>query len=494
MSLVDTQTAITHAATGVIPFGQTFLPKTFRMASPAFHYEMDALLMSPLRYVAFEIFRESAKTTLCRTFSLMRTVFGLSNTILFVSASESYAANSLGWIRRHIEMNPNLKAAFGAEPGNKWSEGHLEVMLPNGSASRGNWRMVSIVAAGMTGQLRGLNLDDYRPDLIVCDDPQTEESVGTPLQRAKTNSLIFGSLYNTLISHTENPHAKMVLAQTPMEHDDAIDRVKKNRLWTTRSYSVFDSRGESRWPDLKPTDTLKRQKEEAIRMGEYSIWMREQEVTLVKSEHRTFDVKNIRTFTDPPALRSDCVISIDPASSNSKKAAESVVLTAMRSGPDVYVLDYSAERGEMPDATANNFFQQAVKWKPRRVRVETNAYQKVLAWYLKKEMTSRRLFYTINEVTTREDKSDKIIQALAGLVANGHLYLRPNMTKLMDQLAGFEPGSEGILVDVLDALSMAVMELDSPFDTGEEITAEFTRMAEEDDRLYGRAPVLQGAP
>jgi hypothetical protein len=73
-------------------------------------------------------------------------------------------------------------------------------------------------------------------------------------------------------------------------------------------------------------------------------------------------------------------------------------------------------------------------------------------------MIRRRMFVPVELVQDRRAKSDRIIQALAGLVAYGHLHIHSSMSKLMQQLDDFDSTTDQH-DDVIDALAIAIMSM-----------------------------------
>lgn len=478
--------AIDAGSRSLIMFGHLFLPGTFRQESPSFHFDIAELLDGVDRYVALKVFRGAAKTSLLRTFALRRICYGISRTIFLVSAKQEHAIISVRWLKKQVDRNARIAAGFGLRRGDKWTDEWIEVILPSGDR-------VNILAAGLTGQIRGFNLDDFRPDLILLDDGQTEESVGTPEQRKKTNALVFGALANSLAPATENPVAKLVMLQTPMEREDAIDLACKDRLWAHRDYPILRDQV-SMWEVRYPTLTVLAEKAAFIARGQYDLWMREYEVAIARSEFKAFDLEKLRYWESPPSVRNDCITAIDPASADGKKADQNVVLTALRAGPDIYVCAYHANRGQMPDETANQFFEHRLRFRPTKLRVETIGFQRVLAWYIRRQMLEKRIFVPIDEVQDKRHKQDRIIQALAGLVSHGYLHIHPSMTELVDEMRNYEPTDREQKDDILDALAMAVDGLNNPFVTGDEIEGTLTEQCAEEERLYGRVSGFRRAP
>lgn len=477
--------AIQLGASSLVAYGQLFFPKTFRQSSPDFHHQIGAQLYSSARYNAFEVFRDGAKTSLLRVFTSQRIAYGISRTIMYVSSSQTHSSFSLRWLKRQIEYNKPWAQLFGLRKGSKWTDEIIEIFHGVEQTP------ITVLAVGITGQIRGFNLDDYRPDLIIADDVQTDENVATLEQRTKLKSTFFGALVNSLAPETDSPSAKIVLLNTPMVRDDLIESCMADPGWNGMRFGIFDENGNSRWEARWPTATMKKEKENATKAGNYSIWMREKECTIVKKEGKQFDVANLRYWD---VLPSGMKIfgSIDPASSESETADDNVVMTVGFYGNNIYVLEYSAETGEMPDATAVHFFQQVRKWKPLRFGSESISFQRVLAWYLEQEMKKQRLFIQIDKIQDRRKKEDRIIQAISGNLAYQNIYIHPNMEKLISQLDQFGEGGHD---DVIDALAMAIS-MANPYmlEDSNTIEGEFREILEEEDELYETLTYNRGAP
>ena len=430
-------------------FGKLFFPKTFRQGSPGFHDDIGRALYSDSRYNAFEVFRGGAKTSLLRVFTAQRIGYAVSRTIMYVSVSQAHAVHSIRWLKRAVLFNTPYAQTFGLSKGDKWTDELIEIKHGIDDVP------ITVLAMGITGQIRGFNIDDFRPDLIIADDILNEENTATTEQRNKIESLFFGALLNSLAPASEAPHAKAVLLQTPLHGSDVAEKCMSDPQWNGLRFGCFDENGLSRWETRLPTEQLKKDKESAILRRQYQLWMGEMECQIVSGEDTIFDITRLQYWT---VLPTDMlvVISIDPASSDSPTADFNVVMAVGFHGADVYVLDYYAERGVMPDAVAARFFEFVWKYKPRKAAVESIAYQRVLKWYLEQEMIKRKTFLPIDAVQDRRRKSDRIIQALAGLTHTGCLYVKPAHDDLIDQMEQYNPEDSSQHDDILDALAMAV--------------------------------------
>ncbi len=441
------------------------------------HRIIGADLYSPSRYNAFAIFRDGAKTSLLRVFTAQRISYAISRTIMYVSVSQQHAAMSVRWMRRQIMYNQKFAATFSLKKGEKWTDEHCEIYHGIEETP------ITLLAMGITGQIRGFNPDDYRPDLIIMDDVLNEENTATEEQRKKIDALIFGALLNSLAPETDCPTAKAVFLQTPLNRNDALEKCLKDPQWHGRRFGCFDEKGISRWESRWPTETLLREKQAAIARGQYALWMREKECAIVAHVGKTFEIERLKywdTIPLPPMIK---FIAIDPASADSPKADDTAIAVVGFNGEDVYVLAYYAEVGAMPDAVAAMFFAYLLEHSIMRLCVETVAYQRILAWYLEREMQTRRQYVTIDKVQDRRKKSDRIIQAMVGLVNFGHLYVHSSMTKLIMQMDEYDPNDDSFHDDILDAVSMAIVSMNPALRSALTIEGEFTEVID-DERAY----------
>lgn len=433
-----------------IYYAHEWFPRAFRQSSPAFHYEMcQAVESLDHRFVAFEVFRGGAKTTLLRAITSKRVAYSLSKVILFLSASQRHAERSVRWLKKQVETNTYWTETFGLVKGNKWTDAEIEIVNTITGES------IFILAIGMTGQTRGINLDDYRPDFIVVDDPNNEENTNTEEAREKTDELFFGSLQNSLAPRSENAHSKMVLAQTSLHKDDLINKCHRDPSWRTIKYSVFDEMGKSRWEDRRPTEELLAEKKGYIGRGQIHIWLREMECRVVPAEGKAFNAEDIRFYEyDPPNMT--VYIGIDPAREKHKhplKAHKSAIVQIGINKDGIYILDYFAQKQKNPEELWAEFYRMAKKRYPRLTGVESIAFQQMLAWYFRQKMQELNTYFVIREIEDRRSKANRIRQAISGVLSEHRLFLRREHTELVEAITDY---ADEMDIDLLDALAIAI--------------------------------------
>jgi hypothetical protein len=337
---------------------------------------------------------------------------------------------------------------FGLKKGSKWSDDHIEIHHKLFDTP------ITILALGITGQLRGYNIDDHRPDLIICDDTSTDEAASSPGQRAKELNLVFGALLNSLAPRSEAPLAKAIILDTPKSKFDLIEGCETNPDWKFFRYGILDENDESRWPERYPTAEVLAQKENAIKVGQLSIWMKEKACKIISTELASFKAENLKHWETLPE-RCTYVIAIDPASSDSDEADDNVVAVLAFHRDNVYLVDYKAAVGQDPEMVKATVFEFARRWRPLGVVVESIAYQRVLAWYLEKAMREQRVYLPIYKIQDRRSKPDRIIQALGETTGYQRFYCLPSHTKFTEQFVEYSPVIK-MHDDVLDAVSMGI--------------------------------------
>ena len=461
-------------------FCRTFFPKTVRQKSPPFHKEIWQLLNSNQRLVNAQVFRGGGKTSILRMYTAKRIAFGLAHTILYIGKSEGHAIRSIKWLRTQIEHNYKFASVFHLKPGKKWQDTEAEIW--HGTDEYPVW----ILGMGITGSVRGINLDDYRPDLIIVDDVIDDENSATVDQRTKIEDLILGALKESLAPATEAEDAKLVMLQTPLNKEDASCKAATDSEWISKVFGCWTkatetlslNQQESAWPTRWPNAVLRAEKQAAIKRNKLSLWNREKECKLTSVETCTFKEQWLRFYDVEPEFMKK-VIAIDPvpppsdiqiAKGLKNKDYEAFACVGRHKG-DFYLLEYEFKRGHDPEWTIMQFFRMCIKWKPMLVIVETVAYQKTLSWLIKKAMDFRQRYFVIKEYTDHRSKYDRISDGLSGIASSGHLFVRKDQVDFISQFRDYPDISHD---DIIEVVAIAVAELSA-----------INYMSEAEDDAYG---------
>ena len=489
---ISADEAVLAGAANLDFFNHYFFPKAFPEESPEFHIDMQSKLLKPGRLKGFKVFRGGSKTTLLRAFSAYRIAYAFMDLAMIVSESSRHSKYTLQWLKTAVERNHLYADTFHLSRGEKWSEEEIEIVqsVPGMEEKR-----IRILGFGITGQIRGFNFDDDRPDFILVDDPCNEENTATPEAREKITKLVMGALVNGLSSPKKSPHAMMCLAQTPLDDDDLISEACNSETWDTAAYSCFDEEGNSVWEDQHPTKFLKQNKADYIRRNQLALWMSEMEVTIVSAASADFVpswLKQVEEYyTDGVNI-----MAIDPTpppkptemlGKNTSKRLDDFVIMIINIHPErgAHVQEAIAMKQPMNPEIFSNFFHLAGKWKVLYTFVETVLFARTVAYSLRDEMTARRTFYTLFPIEDKRSKRVRILAELSAMGQNGLLSAHPDVVKLFEQWLKYPNVPYD---DYLDALAIAMMGVNQLNLTGEGFESLLTDESIEHDDSWRACP------
>lgn len=444
-----------------------FFPDSFRQASAPFHADVWEVLEDPLaRYVGIKMFRGSAKTTLLRAFTSKRIAYGISRTILYIGKSEEAAVRSLDWLAKKIMYNKQWTTAFGLKKGSPFSSTHLCIQHTTLKHE------IRVLGMGITGSTRGINIEDYRPDLIICDDVMDEENSATPEARHKIKNLL-GSLRHSLAPRSDSPEAKFVILQTPLDEDDAIEDAIKDSQFRTLAVSCFDKDGNSSWPSRWTTEELLAEKEAHTERNQLPLWMREMEVTVISSELAAWKVEWLKYWIilpeemihymgvdpTPPPKEGNQVLSELAAT----KLDDAVILDIGLYKGEIFLVEYDTSKSPNPEEFINTLFTYYLRYRPRVVSIETTLFQRMVKWYLEQEMKRRQVFMRLNPVEDKRKKQTRILQTVSGRASNRTINVHRTHTGFIEQYTRYPQVAHD---DIIDAFAIAICGINPALEYG----------------------------
>lgn len=490
------------AADGLL-FYKTFFPKTCRMEFAPLHREVSNVLDNPnARLTNLRIFRGAAKTSFLRMYMGKRIAYNTSKTILYLGASEGHAVRSIKWIKSQIERNSSYAQTFGLRKGSTWQDTAIEII--HGVENNSIW----LLGAGIGGSVRGVNIEDHRPDLIVLDDVLTDENTNSEEQREKLINLILGAVKESLTPETENPDAKLVMLQTPLNGKDASSEAMRDPEWVSMIFGCWTNETRdmplehkvSSWEVRYPSETLRRRAASAIAMGRYSIFAREMECRLITSERAKLKVENLQYWDEPgqpPLKHGTITINVDPVPPPSEKQVannladkdyEAITVT-MRSEGKYYLLAYEQSRGHEPIWTAQTVLKFYRIFKPIRIIVEAVAYQRVLANIIRNHLVRNQVYCEVKPLVDKRSKYNRIIGAIADIAAAQKLYVSLKHTDFIGDYSTYPVVEHD---DLLDSASMGFSELTNPLLEG--AGDDFFAKQEGDDDFRRPLKMKRGVP
>lgn len=217
---------------------------------PEFHKDIYNLAVEKPR-IALAAPRGFAKSTIiAKIYPLWLAITKKKKDICIISASETLAVDHMRYIKQAIEANPWIQSIWGNLKSDKWSENHIIILHPDGTR-------INIRAKGAGGQIRG-----FRPDCLILDDIETDESVTSEDQRKKLKDWLFKACINCLL-----PNGQLIIIGTIIHPLSVLeDLLEMPNEWTKHRYKAYldgiQEEGHELWPEERPHDWLQKRKAE----------------------------------------------------------------------------------------------------------------------------------------------------------------------------------------------------------------------------------------
>lgn len=202
-------------------FCETYLAGRFPLAWSPDHLKaierLETSILEGGRF-AFAMPRGSGKTSLCEAGALFAVLYGHRSFVVLIGATEQAAEELLESLKVEIETNDLLAEDFpeACYPIRSLEGIHNRAngQTLGGERTRVEWTAKAITlptvpesvcagsvvrTTGITGRIRGMKAAtadgrSIRPDLVILDDPQTDESSRSPTQNAYRESVLAGAV------------------------------------------------------------------------------------------------------------------------------------------------------------------------------------------------------------------------------------------------------------------------------------------------------------
>jgi len=402
-------------------------------------------------------FRHFAKSTLAEEAICIAAGFGRTKNCLIISESEQRAAERLAAIKRELEQNEWLQAAFGIGPGDPWQD-------TRACTSTG----VMIQAYGNGQSLRGVKYLEFRPDLIFLDDVESWESgnVATPEARRKTHRWFSSTVMPAL-----SPSGRIRMAATPLHPEALAPTFAKNPDWLTRVFPLFyrNDDGEliSTWPSMFPIPKCIALQEQYERSGETESFLQEYLCQSVDPSSRVFTEDMFRVI---PRKRSyHAVYAIyDPARTTLKSSATTGTAVASWIGRKLVVWEAKAEKLS-PDQIIEDIFRVNETYAPVAIGFEETGLNEWAMQPIRTEASKRGIVLPIRSLSPPRGKLD-FIRGLQPFFRAGEIEFAVDLPELRAQLLGFPNGH----IDAPNALAY-LLKIRSGYPIYDEFREEFIR-------------------
>lgn len=328
----------------------------------------------------------------------------------------------------------------------KWSETHIIIRHKDGA-------QINIRAKGAGGQIRG-----FRPDCLILDDIETDESVESEEQRKKLKKWLFTACINCLL-----PGGQLILIGTVIHPLSVLaDLLDTPNGWVKRRWKAYidgiEEEGNELWAEERPHAWLQQRKAEIGSFSFASEYLNDPKLdseTPIKPDY-------IRYWEELPT-QLGAVMAFDPAYSEDAKSDYKVaVLVGIDQKNNRYLIDYIRTHNPVGD-----FIDEALNLFQRNKGIITSVgvpagrekefYDKVIEKAALRNITIpvtevNNVFVNDYTSATIRKKKRRITAALQPLFEQGRYYIHANHNEAREELLTIGSSRWD---DVVDAMTYA---------------------------------------
>lgn len=404
-------------AQGLLGFSETVLASKYDNPKPTpdCHLEWWDLCCSESPLVAIAAPRGHAKSTaISLAYLLACVLFRERSFVLLISATYEQACLFLGNIKAALLDNEDLRELFEIKGFTKEREDDIICEFNDGGKFR-------IMAKGSEQSLRGAQWDFKRPDLIICDDLESDEQVENKDRRKKFRQWFFGALVpcksDTGIVRVVGTILHMdSLLQRLMPKDLDKDTVtlslkqytNKKLPWKSVKYQAHDSDfSHILWKEQWPEQKLRETRQGFIEQGEPEVYSREYLNRPIDEEFAYFKPDDFIEMEDKDRNQHfKYYVGVDLAISESETADYSAfVVGATDKNGMLYVVDVIRERLDGKEIVDTLFYLNN-RYEPELIVIEAGAIEKALGAFINVEMFEEGgSFLPLVKMTPVKDKA-----------------------------------------------------------------------------------------
>lgn len=320
-------------------------------------------------------------------------------------------------------------------------------------------RTIILMGFGADGDVRGITLDNERPDVMIFDDIQTRKDADSETISNGLEEWMIGTAMKA-----KSPHGCLfvfIANMYPTKHS-LLRKLKKNPLWMKYIVGGILSSGESLWEELQPINQLIAEFENDLSMGRPEVFYAE----VLNDEHASvnnlLDLSKLPLYPfqdDDPSAGS--FIIIDPATDKANSDAVTIMYFEIHNAYPV--CKRLIEQRLSPGDTIVEALKIALEKNCSIVAIESNAYQYTLKYWFEFICAQRGILgiEAVEVYSGSYSKNSRILNMFKQLLA-AEIYVHPDCTAQVNlQISQFNPLKRDNTDGILDCLTYApkVMEL-----------------------------------
>lgn len=390
--------------------------------------------------------RGFGKTMLIKIFILFCILFTKKQFILIICGTQTKANNIVSDIMSMLSEQ-NVKKVFG-----DWT---LGVITDRQDLKRFGFRGRNIIlmGAGAGSDIRGITLENERPDVMIFDDIQTREEADSEVVSGKLETWMTGTAMKA-----KSPHGCLFIFIANMYPTkfSLLRKLKHNPTWIKFIAGGILADGTSLWEELQPIKQLLQEYENDLAMGKPEIFFAEVLNDENASVNNLVDLSKLPEYPfQEDDLHFGNFIIIDPATD--KPGADAVTIMYFEIHNAYPVCKEIVEGRLSPGDTIIESLKIAIRRQCPLIAIESNAYQYTLKYWFKFICAQRELIgiEPVEVYSGTYSKNSRILGMFKQLLA-GEIWVAPDCkAQVNSQISQFNPLRRDNTDGILDCLTYA---------------------------------------
>lgn len=391
--------------------------------------------------------RAHSKTTLAKLFCAWVYIYTSYSFIVYVNKTTDAAIKSVNDIVNYL-LSDNAKKIFGAVDFvvNKWGEGEHHFWY------RGKLRIIKALGTGK--QIRGMNIDNQRPQLAICDDVEDTENVSSEHMIKNTFSWFYGQFIKALARH----NSPVIQLGNLISGEGLLATHLTSDQWMGTRYGCLLANGQPLWPDMWPFSAIQADFNSYMDMGLLGLWFAEMMNQPTGGQIHLIDPDKI--VYKPSILEPEEIyygfITVDPAISKQETADSCAIVAHGWDGNHWRQLEVWVEKNVTPFEIFNALLRIAFSWRISVIGVEANAFQQVLIYLFTYWCRKFRYDNFVWKPLFNKNKKLERLKAWAGMLHAGDIAFNSDDLEVLDAALDFKLDKTNNDDDLIDCCSFLV--------------------------------------
>ena len=440
-------------------FAGLLAPLVFKFFYPTFYQALWAWVIDRVQrtrdfsQIAIGLPRGFGKTMVVKLMVCYFILFTKKRFILILAGTAGKAENI---VRDIISMlgERNVRAVFG-----NWD---IEVEKDRQDEKIFNFRGRTIIlkGAGAGSDIRGITVDNHRPDIMIFDDIQTREEANSPEVSNKLEEWMYGT---AMKAKSASGCLFIFIANMYPTDWSLLKRIKYNPEWEKVIAGGILADGASLWEELQPITQLLKEYRNDKQTGRPEVFHAEvlNDDKASNNKHLDTSLIPVNPYGDDEVPQGMFVV-IDPATDKQNADANSIGLVKVYDGKP---LIRSIEEGKFsPKQVAARAIQMCLTSGCRVIFVEDVAYQYVLAQYINEKIEELGIsgIVALGLPPKGGSKNTRIVRSFPMYMDGSVLFHEETKNLILDQALNFNSMITKNVDGLLDLVTMSIQVIGDP--------------------------------